>query len=77
MDSLSQWSPAPANPPTTALGNGQDVQVAPDQRRIISAPSDVDWEEFKPVIQFLYIDENRTLDEVVEQMHATHGFKAT
>lgn len=35
------------------------------------------WEDYKPIIRRLYIDENRTLSEVIEIMKNKFNFKAT
>lgn len=35
------------------------------------------WEHYKPIIRRLYIDENRTLQEVIEILENEFDFKAT
>lgn len=36
-----------------------------------------DWEDAKPVIVRLYMDEKKKLKEVMAEMEARHSFKAT
>lgn len=38
-------------------------------------PSNDDWERLRPDIERLYIDENRTLEEVMRIMADEHGHK--
>lgn len=40
-------------------------------------PSNDDWERLRPVIESLYIDENRTLKDVMKIMADNHGHKGT
>lgn len=42
-----------------------------------NAPTAQQWEAAKPLIQQLYIHENRTLANVVEELRKNHGFFAT
>lgn len=40
-------------------------------------PSPFSWEYYKPVIRRLYVDEKRTLREVMDILENDFGFKAT
>ena len=35
------------------------------------------WEELKPIIRQLYLDENQTLKQLAEYMQEQHGIKPT
>jgi Clr5 domain len=49
--------------------------IAPPTRQY-KRNSTSQWEEQKPHIRKLYIDENKTLDEVVQMMELQHDFRA-
>lgn len=36
-----------------------------------------EWEYLRPVITKLYVDDDRTLDELMNEIEKKHGFKAT
>ncbi|KAI1861570.1 hypothetical protein JX265_009537 [Neoarthrinium moseri] len=61
------------------LNNAEVVQL--DQplpfRTARSGPSTVEWQEYKDRIAFLYLEEDRPLNEVMEIMLTNHGFKAS
>lgn len=40
-------------------------------------PSRYDWSKYMPIIKKLYIDEDKTLKEVLETMQREHNFVAT
>jgi hypothetical protein len=40
-------------------------------------PSAEDWKRLRPIIKGLYIDEDRTLKDVMNIMATEHGHKAT
>ena len=48
----------------------------PDPATLHSAPFTKRWELLRPVIERLYLDENRPLSEVIEVMKTEHGFDA-
>lgn len=54
-------------PPTYRLPN----RTAPS-----SMPDDP-WTAYKPIIERLYIEENKPLREVIQVMEAEHGFRST
>ena len=43
----------------------------------IQGPSAADWERLQPVIRRLYIDEGRTLNDIMDIMLSRYGHKAT
>jgi hypothetical protein len=37
--------------------------------------SDEEWDELKPIVTILFIDENKTASEVLEDLQQSHGFQ--
>lgn len=54
-------------PPTYRLPN----------RTVLSGVPHDPWTTYKPIIERLYIEENRPLREVMQVMEAEHGFRST
>lgn len=57
---------------------GQDPAMryrCPDKARRSS--SEVQWARYRPVIKQLYVDEDRTLHDVIDIMKRDFGFDAT
>ncbi|KIX00540.1 uncharacterized protein Z518_10680 [Rhinocladiella mackenziei CBS 650.93] len=46
-------------------------------QRVVPHPSEKTWERHKATIRKLYLEENKTLDEVMRAMNASHGFVST
>lgn len=46
-------------------------------RTALPSVSDEPWTTYKPIIQRLYIEEQRPLKEVMQIMEAEHGFRST
>jgi hypothetical protein len=42
-----------------------------------SAPRETDWDEKKPTIEHIYLNENQTLNATMARMREHHGFSAT
>ena len=36
----------------------------------------IDWEKYRPLLHQLYVDEDRSLEQVMEYMHKKFGFNA-
>jgi hypothetical protein len=45
--------------------------------RTTGGPSPADWERVRPLIKHLYVEEDRTLSDVMSIMARDHGHKAT
>jgi len=60
----------PVLPRITTLG---DASV-PVRRQVLS---DSQWEDLKPIIRRLYIDENKTYSKVARILRDSHGFAPT
>lgn len=54
-------------PPTYRLPNRPALPSVPDDP----------WTTYKPIIERLYIEEKKTLREVVQVMEREHGFRST
>lgn len=86
LDQQPQPQPQPQHavgtvwmPPNTGLGNvGASVVALPHhpamQRR---GRSDATWEAHKPIIKTLYMDQGRSLKEVMEIMKSKYGLEAS
>lgn len=71
IDVLHSWA---ANPPTGPILLETVDGSLPTQR---SAPQETDWNEKKPTIEHIYLNENRTLSATMACMRDQHGFTAT
>ena len=48
--------------------------MPPERTRLASL---AEWDQHKGIIRKIYIDDNRTVDEVREEMKVKHGFVAS
>ena len=64
----------------TAIPEGESVQPMADCEQVQSRAKTIPrltWEQFRPVIEKLYIDEERKLSDVTQIMSQKYGFLAT
>lgn len=65
-------------PERSLLAIKDDVQEAPPLERVDGQPGQSSrWEDYKPIMRRLYIDEGRPLRELIEIMKSQFGFDAT
>ena len=63
-----------------AVPKGESVQLPADCEQLLSRAKTIPrltWEQFRLVIEKLYIDEERKLSDVTQIMSQKHGFLAT
>jgi hypothetical protein len=58
----------------STLAPGTQAVAAPLSRK---SPSQSAWERVRPLIKQLYVDEDRTLKEVMDTLVRDHGHTAT
>lgn len=71
IDVLHSWTTDPATVPMVL--EALDDQLSTKQ----SAPKETDWDEKKPTIEHIYLNENQTLSATMACMRNQHGFTAT